>query len=358
MGEAAIDYDLHGIVGVRLVGADPAEASAVDRQLGGMRGALRRAPDIVVRFVDRVEVAGPVRLLGAGEAGFGADAFLLLRGRRKARARVRIDVDRIGERCEIVAERGLRGVPLLIAIANVTALARGVLPLHASAFVVGSTGVLATGWSKGGKTEAMLAFMARGARFVGDEWVYVTADGRVHGLPEPIRLWDWHLRQLPEVRARIGSRERARLRVLDAAAGLARRRGADRAAALVEGQLHADAPPARLFDPAAIALAGVADRVFLMRSWERPDIRVSPVDGTEVAARMAASLRYERAPLLQCYEQFRYAFPDRANPHIEAAPAREDALLHGILGDRPAHAVDHPYPVRFGELFDAMCPYC
>lgn len=358
MSEAAIDYDLHGIVGVRLLGADAAAASAVDRQLGGMRAALRRPPDVVVRFVDRVEVAGPVRLLGANEAGFGADAFLLLRGRRKARARVRIDVDRVGDRCEIVAERGLRGVPLLIAIVNVTALARGVLPLHASAFAVGSTGVVATGWSKGGKTEAMLAFVTRGARFVGDEWVYVTDDGRVHGLAEPIRLWDWQLRQLPEIRARIGHRERARLRSLDVAARLARRRGADRAAALVEAQLHADAPPARLFDPGTIALSGTVDRVFLMRSWERPEVRVSPVEGDEVAARMAASLRYERAPLLHCYEQFRYAFPGRPNRHIEEAPGREDVLLRRIFGGRPAHAVDHPYPVRLEELFDAMRPYC
>jgi hypothetical protein len=193
---------------------------------------------------------------------------------------------------------------------------------------------------------------------VGDEWVYVTADGRVHGLPEPVRLWDWQLRQLPSVRDRIGGRDRARLRALDVAARLARRRGADRAAALVEGQLHADAPPARLFDPAAIALTGAVDRVFLMRSWERPDVRVSPVDGADVAARMAASLRYERAPLLQCYEQFRYAFPDRANPHIEEAPGREAALLQRVFGGRPAHAVDHPYPVRLESLFDAMRPYC
>jgi hypothetical protein len=358
MTQAAIDYDLHGIVGVRLLGAEAVEAAAVDRQLGGLRGTLTRAPDIVVRFVDRVEVAGAVRLLGAAEAGFADDAFLLLRGFRKARARVGIDVERLGAGGEIVAERGLRGVPLLVAAINLAALAHDVLPLHASAFGFGTTGVLTTGWSKGGKTEAMLAFMAHGARFIGDEWVYVTGDGRAHGLPEPIRLWDWHVRQLREVRARIPARERARLQALAIAGRLARRRGEHRVAAVLERQLHVDAAPAQLFDPAAIALAGPVDRVFLMRSWERPDIAVSPVAGAEVAARMSASLRYERAPLLAVYEQFRFAFPDRANPRIDEAPEREAALLRRLLDGREAHAVDHPYPVRLDALFGAMRPHC
>jgi hypothetical protein len=354
----AIDYDIHGFAAIRVLDAGPDEAAAVDRQLGGLRGTLDRTPDVVVRFVDRVAVAGPVRLLGAGEAGFGDDAFLLLRGRRKARARVRIDVEQLGAGGEIVAERGSGGIPLIVATINLAALKNGVLPLHASAFALGPRGVLATGWSKGGKTEAMLAFTARGARFVGDEWVYVNADGRAHGLPEPIRLWDWHIEQLPEVRARIGRRERLRLTALGAAATLARRRGEERVAALLERQLHADVAPERLFSAAAVARSADIERVFLMRSWERPETVVSPVDGAEVAARMAASLRYERAPLLAIYEQFRFAFPDRANALIEAASEREAALLHRVLDGATAHAVDHPYPVRFDVLHAAMRPHC
>jgi hypothetical protein len=358
MTHAPIDYDLHGIAGVRVLGAGPDEAAAIDRQLGGLRGALTGEPDIVVRFADRLGVAGPVRLLGAGEAGFADDAFLLLRGFHKARARVRVDVERLGAGGEIVAERGIRGIPLLVAAVNLAALRHDALPLHASAFAVDGTGVVTTGWSKGGKTEAMLAFMAHGARFVGDEWVYVTAGGQAHGLPEPIRLWDWHVAQLPRVRDRIGARGRLRLGAFGAASRLARRGGDDRVAALLDRQRHVDAPPARLFDPGAIALSGPVDRVFLMRSWERPDIAVTPVGGAEVAARMAASLRYERAPLIAVYEQFRFAFPDRTNQLIDEAPAREAGALRRVLDGRDALAVDHPYPVRFEALFDAMRPHC
>jgi hypothetical protein len=358
MRTSAIDYDLHGIVGVRVVDAEPADAAAVDRQLGGARGALQRDPDVVVRFVDRLEVRGPVRFLGAGEAGFTEDAFLLLRGPHKSRARVRVDLDRLGAGAEFVAERGVTAIPLLVAVVNLSALARDVLPLHASAFAVGPTGVVTTGWSKGGKTEALLAFMTQGARLVGDEWVYVEDGGRVHGLPEPIRLWDWHVRQLPEVRGRLGAREQARLAALGVAARAARRRGSDRVGALLERQLHVDAPPSRLFRPERIAGSGTFDRLFFMSSWERPEVRVTPVDRGEVAARMAFSLRYERAPLIAAYEQFRFAFPDRPSALIDSAPAREAQLLGRIADGPESYAVDHPYPVRLQALFDAMRPYC
>jgi hypothetical protein len=355
MGSAPIDFDIHGLAGVRVVEAAPADAAAVDRQLGGLRGPLERDPDVVVRFVDRLELSGPVRLLGVGEAGFTEDAFLLLRSRHKARARVRVDLQRAGDRCEIVSERGVPAIPLLVALVNLAVLANGGLPLHASAFVHGTTGIVATGWSKGGKTESLLAFMTGGARFVGDEWVYVEPDGtRVHGLPEPIRLWDWQLRQLPAVRSRVGRRELARLAALRAAAAGARARGSGRVASLLERQQHVDVAPARLFEPGAIALSGPFDRLFLMSSWEEPGIRVRPVSGTEVAERMAFSLQHERAPLTACYEQFRFAFPDRANPVLEDAPRRERALLEQLLGGRAAHAVEHPYPVSLQRLGDEM----
>jgi len=141
-----VDYDLHGIVGVRLVDATPRDEAAVTRQLGPIHARLQRAPDIVIRFMDRLPPSSGLRLLGMEEAAFTDDAFLILRSKHKSRVRVQIPFDRIGsERCEILCERGLAAVPLLIPIVNLTALARGALPLHASAFEYEGTGVLTTG---------------------------------------------------------------------------------------------------------------------------------------------------------------------------------------------------------------------
>src|ERR671933_790459 len=96
MAANPVDYDVHGAAGVRLLDASAADAAAVDRQLGPIRAPLRGEPDIVVRFVDALATSGPLRLLGVGEAAFTDDAFLLLRSRHKARARVRVDLATVG----------------------------------------------------------------------------------------------------------------------------------------------------------------------------------------------------------------------------------------------------------------------
>jgi hypothetical protein len=269
-------------------------------------------------------------------------------------------MEAVGERCDIVCERRGGPVPHLLAVINTTALARGVLPLHASAFNYRGAGVLATGWAKGGKTETLLAFAARGAEYVGDEWVYLTSDGGMHGVPEPIRLWHWHVQQLPGVRAGLSRPVRARLSALPALAGSSTALGEAlpglpasvlrRAAPVVRRQAFVQVPPARLFGDAAIALHGKLDHVLLVTSSDRDEVTIEPLPGASVAARMAASLEEERNAFLQLYRQFRYLFPERRSTAVEEAAAVERRLLEARLADRPAHLLRHPYPVRLESL--------
>ena len=222
---------------------------------------------------------------------------------------------------------------------------------------------MCTGWSKGGKTETLLAFAAHGATYVGDEWLYVEPDGsRVHGIPEPIRVWDWHLAQLDDVRASLSARDRRRLAALrvarragDAARGRAAR-VADRVLPLLETQLHVDVPPATLFGGQLGSMTAPFDRLFLVLSAEVDETTTEPVDPAEVAARMAASLAYERLPFLGWYHTFRYAFPDAVNTVVEDADDRERKLLGDVFAGKPAHAVVHPYPVEIASLHDAISP--
>jgi hypothetical protein len=366
--QGEMDFDLHGLAGIRLVGASPSDVAAVRRQLGPLQATLDREPDIVVRFVDRFPTSSPIRFLGLGEAGFTDDAFLVLRSKHKAPARVGIDFSQIGDRVEIVCERGLPAVPLLVPILNLTVLAKGVVPLHASAFVHDGTGVVATGWSKGGKTEALLAFAARGARYVGDEWVYVSAGGgRVYGIPEPIRLWDWHLRQLPRYEALIGRSSRARLRgirLLLSSERAMRPLGSgtilhdlSRLAPILKRQLFVDVDPELLFGRLETQSARF-DRLFLLVSRDAPDITVEPVDPTEVAERMVFSLQHERLDFMAAYLKFRFAFPKAASSFIEQAEDLQRSALRQAFARKPCFAVHHPYPFSLDALFDAMSPYC
>jgi len=356
-----VDFDLHGFVGLRLLDATEADVAAVAGQLGPIRRRLGREPDIVIRFVERLSAPG-ARLLGAGDAAFTDSAFLVLRGRHKSRVRVAIPMAGIGEQCEIVCERGLSAVPLLIPIVNLTALAKGVLPLHASAFVHRGKGVLVTGWAKGGKTEALLAFMAEGAAYVGDEWIYVSPDGRrLHGVPEPITLWPWHLDELPRYRARLERSQRARLRAgrfaSEHAARAARGSGLlSRCAPLIERQGAVNVPPEQLFDAEERPLEASFDRLFFVVSHEDPQIVVDKVDAGEVARRMVFSLLYERMDLLSQYMRFRFAFPDRPNPLIESLEDVQGDALDRVFSGKQAHRIAHPYPVSISALHRAMDP--
>jgi hypothetical protein len=207
----ARDFDLHGIVGVRVVSSRAEDVRVVRRQLGLPATTLDREPDITVRFVEELTSA-PLTHVGRLDTAYAPDlGFVVQRGRGSEATRTLVPFDRIGKGPELVCERGVPAVPHLLAIINLTALANGVLPLHASAFNLGGRGFLVTGWAKSGKTETLLAAARRGARYVGDEWVYLTQDGGMFGLPEPIRLWAWHLDQFPDLWRSRPTAERGRV---------------------------------------------------------------------------------------------------------------------------------------------------
>jgi hypothetical protein len=368
-GEApSAEFDLRGWVGIRLIGATAKDVDVVTRQLGPIRAKLERDPDIVIRFVDRFETKAPMRFLGLDDCAFAGEDFLVLRSKQKSRAKVVIPFDQIGGRCEIVCEGGLAAVPHLIAIVNLTALAKGVLPFHASAFRYRDVGVLTTGWAKGGKTESLLAFAAEGASYVGDEWVYLATDGagrsEMFGIPEPIRIWDWHLRQLPRTRERLARNDRVRLALLQALVrgidGACRSRGkaaklARRALPVVKRQQWVQLPPEELFG--RIESSARPEKLFLMASHDSEAIVVRRATAEEIARRMVFSLQEESLELASCYLKFRFAFPARRNEWIENAENIQRERLLRALSGLESFVVDHPYPVGFSALFRAMEPH-
>jgi hypothetical protein len=361
-----VDFDLHGLVGIRVENASASDLAAVRRQLGPLEKPLNRQPDIVVRFVDSLPQPKSLQYLGVDEAGFTEDAFWILRSKHKSQARVMVPIDRIGDHCEIVCESGLAAVPLLIAMINLTALHNGAVPLHASAFTYQGTGALATGWSKGGKTETLLAFMANGARYIADEWVYLHADGRMSGIPEPIRVWDWHLRDLPQYRQRASRSGRLRLRALHLTQmalrcvpggrwpiGKIKRR----LAPLLKRQTFVDVEAAQLFGRDRMQLVGPLQKVFFVVSHAAPEIRIEPVDAAEIAQRMVHSLQYEQFPFMGYYRMFRFAFPERANALIDRTEPLQRQLLQQALANKEAWTVYHPYPVSLPSLYEGMAPF-
>jgi hypothetical protein len=370
LSPAQVDYDLHGIVGIRLVDAKPADVAIITEQIGSIQSPLSREPDIIIRFTDRLPTSSRVRYLGLNDAGFTDDAFLILRSKHKTHARVRIPFEQIGGRCEIVCERGLAAVPLLIAVINLTALGKGFLPLHASAITYRDKGVIATGWSKGGKTELLLAFMSNGARHVGDEWLYISPDGsQMFGIPEPMRVWDWQLDDLPKYRALLSRGKRAKLRALKLAVRVmdwladrrisrksALMRMVSRVAGVLKLQLNVQVPPPKLFGADACPFTGTPDILFFVASHETPDMLIEPMDSREIARRMLFSLQEEQKELLSYYWKFRFAFPDKSNGIIDNIEALQQEKLEQMLSGKKAYAFYHPYPVYIPSIFEAIDP--
>jgi hypothetical protein len=367
--KTAIDHDLHGIVGVRLLGATATDAAALAGQLGPAVASLERSPDLVIRFVPTLP-AQDMKLLGINKNGYTRDAFFLFRS-GKWPARISVDFGKFGAPCEIVCESGLAAIPSLAHMVHLLMLEKNHVALHASAFEYRGAGILVAGWAKGGKSEALLAFALHGAHYVGDEWMFLRRDGeRMYGMPQDILLWDWQVSQLTNHDDLVGRESKRLFRAIHFILNLHRWlsnswigklapvRYLGKALPALRRQLNITASPAKIFEGRIGPLHASLDKVFLMVSHESPDTHIEPMDGAEIAARMSASMAYEHIPLMENYYAYKFAFPDRANDLFEDAGRQQATLLAEALGGKEGYVVYHPNPCSFEELFKAMEPYC
>src|SRR6476619_6998742 len=151
------DYQIHGVLTLRLEGASPATLDTLQREVGPLRVTATQSPDLVIRFVDRHPPAGEIRYLGLDEGAYDDAGFYLLdpRGRR-----TKIPFDQLGEPAEIVCEHGVAHVPMVREAIGLRLLAKGMVLLHSAAFTFEGHTVLVAGWQKGGKSELLLSFMS------------------------------------------------------------------------------------------------------------------------------------------------------------------------------------------------------
>jgi hypothetical protein len=353
---------------IRLISAPAPIKEMVRRRLGPSTGASEE-PDITITFTDTLPTAGPLRSLGLHEAAYDDESFYLL---DRLGHRMLIDMATLGEPCEIVCERGVTSLPLLVPILSLCLLRKGYVLLHSSSFVHEGKGILVAGWQKGGKTEMALGFMAAGAEFVGNEWTIVSKeDARLYGVGGVLQVWDWHVRDLPEYWRRLPKADRRRLtllRLYQRVYNALPRRGASQHAVgkalhqlSLEGGVswlrQARVSPERLFRDALWQGPAPLDRIFLATVGAE-GVAVVPADPRMIAQRMVASQAYERRQLFAAYDHYRFAFPDRSNDLLETAFERERSLLSEAFADRAAYEIVHPYPVPLEDLYRAAVPFC
>ena len=365
---AIVDHVVHDLVTIRLVSPPGSVIDQLRCALGPSRGSPARDADITLMFVDDLPVRGQLRFLGLNQAAFDDNAFYVVDARGR---RIQIDFESLGDRCDLLCERGVAAVPFLHALVSLCLLAKGHVLFHSSGFLYEEKATLVAGWQKGGKTEMLLAFMAAGGTYLSDEWTIVSPDdGTVRGLPGVAQVWDWQFRCLPEYWSRIRRSDRFRLRTVRAYQRVYRRvpdgvwmrlPGAGFLHRLsLEGGVaelgQARVSPEVLFHDRISEAPVRVERLFFA-TVARGKTSVLPIDSREVADRMAASLAYERRALDAAYHQFRFAFPRRRSELLAGAVDRERGLLKKAFSGASAYEVRHPYPVSLNELYDVTLPY-
>jgi hypothetical protein len=364
---AQVEFDLHGLVGIRLVDPSPSDVAAVTKQLGVIQTPLSRDPDITLRFVERL-VTPPLRHLGFKKLGFMDNALFVFEDGANG-GKVRIPFAQLGRKCEIVCESGLQSVPLLKPILALTAQAKGFATVHASAFVHCGVGVLMAGWAESGKTTALLGFASRGAELIGEDSVLIGMDGKqMCGMPTMIELSTSHLDSLPHVRRTIKRTRLWKLNVLHGLRGMQEAREGRknrrttigrivrRVLASLEERAYPTVAPQEIFGKHLGSLVGRPDKVFLLVSHDDPWIEVKPTPAAEMALRLTHLAQYEQIRLWEQYLAFKFAFPDAVNPYIEQSFHTLLEILSKALAGKETYTVWHPYPLSFSDLYREIEP--
>jgi hypothetical protein len=364
-----VDFDIHGVVRIRLIDPSPSDISAAYKLLGCPSRLPLTAPDITVRFVENLPVRG-TRFLGNGQHAFTDDGFFLTQeGTRCVKAR--IPFDRIGGPSEIICKSRLGSVPLLIPMVSLTALKRECVPVHASAVVHNGVGLLMAGWAHCGKTAALLGFAGKGAEYVGEEWVLLNANGqRMQGLVRPLELSHRHVASLPHVRSAVNLMNRCAFHGIGALDGLQKMisgertqgslvfRSLQRASAAIEDQLRPTVAPSAIFRDRIRSASAPVDKIFLFVSHEDHRIEVEPIDPFEMAGRLASLVQHELMTLLRHYAAYRFAFPNERNEFIENTAEYSLEMLARALNGKETYIVRLPYPHVFSELYKTIQPFC
>ncbi|MEE8385009.1 MAG: hypothetical protein V3S01_03755 [Dehalococcoidia bacterium] len=380
--ERTVDYDIHGLLGLRALSPPPALAREIARQMDPLRPtALTAAPDIsLTPFHDDSGAKMAYELGDAGDSQhstFEWPDFWL--SNDKKMLRIPFLSIGTGETCDIRYAPGIGFRRMFLnyvrPLLQLSLPSKGAAAVHSAAVSYKGQGLIFAGWAESGKTEAALGFIRHGATFVSDKWSILTEAGdTVYNFPTPITIRGWMLRYLPALAQGLPPVHRWRVRA------------ATVLAATVDGTSDSSIPLARRLSNAvspAVSLGtrasvtasqlfghpkghGRAERMspsaplaklFLLMTSNR-GISVSRADLDEVASRLVDCAEYERRGVLGLYKRFRYAYPNTRSPAIEEAPERERGVLKKALGSKEVFLVEAPFPFDPEAIFNAISPHC
>jgi hypothetical protein len=105
-----IEVDYLGAVGIRFENISRKDVSSIVNNFSVFEKELDREPEIIVRFVDRLETPDLI-FLGLDYAAFDKENFYLISD-PVHKNKVSIPFDKIGQKLEIICEKGVKSIPL------------------------------------------------------------------------------------------------------------------------------------------------------------------------------------------------------------------------------------------------------
>ncbi len=371
-----IEYDIHGILGLRIVGASLPSARFLAREMDPLTPSMLTS-DPAVSLITSSETMpdGARQYLGnAGdfqECAFTSSDFWL----RDGNEMLRIPFDSIGNSCELRHTPGFslrRVLSYARPILQVSLLANNAVAVHSAAAVHEGKGILFAGWAESGKTEAMLAFLHMGSSFVSDKWTILSGDGNtMHNFPTPVTVRQWVLDRLPGLSENLTTAEQWRARAGSIAAALLVRARAKRGlkavanfvGPAVNSSSRVSVPPSQLFGhsksfPVPLSLSAPLRKIFFLVTGENREVSVRAAAPHDVAHRLVRCGEYERRGLLGLYTKFKYAIPDRASSVMDEVRERESAMLSRILESKEVFLVETAFPFDPMVVYAALKPFC
>lgn len=337
-----IDFDIHGVLGVRLLDPRSRDTETVRRQLGPVETQLQRDPDVRLRFVRHLD-----------------------RDATRTGGRIAINFE---AGCDMHCQSGLRSIPGLLPMLSLAALKKDHVAIHGSAFVHKGIGVLMAGHARSGKTTALVGFASLGAEFGGDDWLLLSREGdAMYGLPIPIDLSPRHVESSSIVRHAIGKPRRILFQILG---GFVRTHqklfGSDMTTSftgramrkiLTGLQRHIVPPihPGQLFTKCAKSAR--PQKVFLFVRHDKATVEVAQTDPSEMANELASLSEHEQHEIMELYKTHRLSSSKRKHILFECAVEWQRAILADAIAGLDSYTVRHPYPVRFCELYDKIAPF-
>src|SRR3989442_4342590 len=372
-----VDYDIHGVLGLRLIDPTPSLARLVARQLDPWRPSpLASEPDVSISRLRTVSSRGNRYRLGdAGdsqECEFSDSEFIL----RKGAMSLSLPFSSVGEGCVIGWSGGSGMRRLLIDYVRpalqISLLPKGSLALHSAAVAYEGKGILLAGWAESGKTEAMLGFLQAGAAFVSDKWTIVDGDGStIRHFPTPITVRNWMIDLIPGLQDRLKGMELLRARAAGLATSVLRVEALTRAPLTTEAKGLAELAGRVSVTPSHLlgtntdggsrwqaTPSAPLECLFLLVTSGEDRIAVREADVPEGASRLADLRGNERRAFFGLYQRFRYAYPGRRNRLIEEAREAESRTLAKALESKRVFVVEAPFPFDPSALYRAIQPFC